>query len=184
MAARLIAVVSAVLALGAPATQLNTSTSYVGLTGPAQTTTTSTTVPPLVFSHGDISWLPTLALEAGWPEDTHEKLGQIILRESGGCPRRIGGDRVNPDCSLAKVVAWHHRSDSGLLQINGVHWKQDHPKYHGLICKRMNICTQEPLLDALTNLKAGKLLYDVAGWSPWTPNDKPKRKGSSNGVNE
>jgi hypothetical protein len=33
----------------------------------------------------------------------------------------------------------------------------------------MKICTQEPLLDAKTNLIAGKLLFDVAGWDPWTP---------------
>ena len=182
MAARLIAVVSAVLTLNSSAATLNDTSQYVGLTGPVQTTTTTTTVPPVVFSHGDISWLPALALEAGWPEETHEKLGQIILRESGGCPRSIGGDRVDADCNVIRVAVWHHRSDSGLLQINGVHWKQDHPQYHGLICERMGICTQEPLLDALTNLKAGKLLYDVAGWSPWTPVNKPKTKGGNSGT--
>ena len=68
---------------------------------------------------------------------------------------------------MVRVSVWNHRSDSGLLQINGVHWKRDHAQYHGLVCKKMGICTQEPLLDPLTNLKAGRLLFDVAGWSPW-----------------
>lgn len=121
------------------------------------------------FSHGDISWLPELASQAGWPEDTWRRLGYIILRESGGCPNRRGGDRVDKNCRIVEVTEWNHRSDTGLLQINGVHWKQDHPEYVGLVCKKMGVCTQEELLDPLTNLRAGKLLYDVAGWQPWTP---------------
>ncbi len=119
------------------------------------------------FKHGDISWLPSLAAQAGWPRSTWKKLGQIILRESGGCPNRAGGDMVDKDCNITGVSEWNHRSDTGLLQINGVHWKQDHAQYHGLVCKRLNVCEQSILLDPLTNLIAGKLLYDVAGWSPW-----------------
>ena len=122
---------------------------------------------PIVFRHGDISWLPQLAAEAGWPERTWKRLGQIILRESGGCPNRRGGDAVNQFCEITHVTEWNHRSDTGLLQLNGVHWKQDHPQYAGLICKQMDICTQEPLLDPLTNLQAGLLLWQVAGWQPW-----------------
>jgi hypothetical protein len=57
-----------------------------------------------------------------------------------------------------------------LLQINGVHWKQDHKEYAGLVCKVMGVCDQARLLDPLTNLRAGKLLFDVAGWSPWHTN--------------
>lgn len=124
-------------------------------------------VVPVVFRHGDVSWLSQLATEAGWPKRTHKKLARIILRESGGCPNRRGGDVVDSNCNIIRVSEWNHRSDSGLLQINGVHWKQDHAQYAGLVCKQMGICTQEPLLDALTNLRAGKLLFDVAGWSPW-----------------
>ena len=132
--------------------------------------------PPIVFRHGDISWLPQLASEAGWPRHTWERLGQIILRESGGCPNRRGGDKVDKNCVITGVSEWTHRSDSGALQLNGVHWKPSHPQYHGLICKRMGICTQEPLLDALTNLAAGKLLFDEAGWSPWDPQPKKAKK--------
>ena len=126
---------------------------------------------PIQFKHGDISWLSTLASQAGWPKRTHKRLGEIILRESGGCPGRIGGSIVGPDCA---ITGWDngppHKSDSGLLQINGVHWKRDHKDYAGLVCKVMEVCDQARLLDPLINLRAGKLLFDVAGWSPWYTN--------------
>ena len=129
----------------------------------------TTLVPTPVYRHGDCSWLPKLALQAGWRVEKIGKLKQIALRESGCCPNRAGGDKVDKDCNITGVSEWNHRSDSGLLHINGVHWKQYHKEYAGLVCKQMKICTQEPLFDPLTNLKAGKLLYDVAGWSPWNP---------------
>jgi hypothetical protein len=132
----------------------------------------------IVFRHGDISWLPKLAAEAGWPEETWEKLGEIILRESGGCPNRRGGDVVDKNCVITRVSEWNHRSDTGLLQINGTHWKKDHPQYSGSICRDMGICDQETLLDPVTNLKAGKYLYDIAGFAPWDPCTwKPEMKG-------
>ncbi len=119
------------------------------------------------YQHGDCSWLEAMALSAGWEPKHIDRLTHIVQRESGCCPNRAGGDRVNKQCRIIGVSEWNHRSDTGLLQINGVHWKPDHPQYHGLICKRMRICTQQPLFDAKTNLIAGKLLFDVAGWSPW-----------------
>lgn len=120
-----------------------------------------------VFVHGDCSWVPAVALNAGWKMEEMPKLIHIIKRESGCCPRRIGGSVVDKNCNQIRMATWKHPSDSGLLQINGVHWKQDHAQYHGLVCKEMGICSQEPLLDPLTNLQAGRLLFEVAGWSPW-----------------
>ncbi|MFZ9715863.1 MAG: hypothetical protein ACO3CH_00200 [Ilumatobacteraceae bacterium] len=122
----------------------------------------------ITFTHGDISWLPDLAAEAGWPENTWEKLGQIILRESGGCPNRRGGDVVNKNCVITRVSEWNHRSDTGLLQINGVNYNMDRNKWAAL-CREMQVCEQEPLFDPLVNLKAGKILYDLSGWGPWDP---------------
>lgn len=122
---------------------------------------------PRVYVHGDCSWVPDVALQAGWQPKQIGKLIQIIQRESGCCPRRIGGSVVDKNCNFIRMSNWSHPSDSGLLQINGVHWKQDHPQYHGLVCKQMGVCEQEPLLNPLTNLEAGRLLFDVAGWSPW-----------------
>jgi len=123
---------------------------------------------PIVFKHGDISWLPRLAEQAGWPRKTWKKLGQIILRESGGCPNRIGGSIVDKNCNITGHTGATNKSDSGLLQINGVNWD---PKRSGrqLLCAEHKICKQEQLLDPVTNLAAGYVLYQKAGWDPWDP---------------
>ena len=124
---------------------------------------------PLInFKHGDVSWLPKLASQAGWPKNTHKRLAQIILRESGGCPNRFGGSIVDKNCNIIGHDGSNHRSDSGLLQINGVNWD---PKRDGrqLLCADHKICTQKQLLDPLINLKAGYILYQKVGWDPWDP---------------
>jgi len=128
---------------------------------------TTTTPPAPVYRHGDCSWLPALALQAGWQPEQIPQLTKYALRESGCCPRRIGGQRVLPDCTPNGFAETTHLSDSGLMMVNGVHWKPDHAQYDGLICKQMRICTQEPLLDALTNLRAALLIYSRVGWSAW-----------------
>jgi hypothetical protein len=124
---------------------------------------------PPPYTHGDCSWIEPIALSVGWTKPQIPKLLEIIKRESGCCPRRIGGDAVDKNCKTTRITTMTHRSDSGLLQINGVHWKQDHRYYAGAVCKKMRVCTQEPLLDARTNLIAGRLLYSMSGWNPWTP---------------
>ena len=124
--------------------------------------------PAIVFRHGDISWLPELAAKAGWPPETWQRLGEIILRESGGCPTRIGGSVVDEDCNLIRMATMSHPSDTGLLQINGINWDLERTKL-AIICVRMGVCTQEELMNPITNLRAGKLLFDVAGFSPWNP---------------
>ena len=124
--------------------------------------------PAIVFRHGDISWLPELAAKAGWPPETWQRLGEIILRESGGCPTRIGGSVVDENCNLIRMATMSHPSDTGLLQINGINWDLERTKL-AIICVRMGVCTQEELMNPITNLRAGKLLFDVAGFSPWNP---------------
>jgi len=128
---------------------------------------TTTTPVATVYRHGDCSWLPAVALQAGWSAEQIPQLLKISARESGCCPRRIGGQRVLPDCTPNGFAETTHMSDSGLMQINGVHWMPNHAQYDGLICKQMAICTQEPLLDALTNLRAARLIYSQVGWSAW-----------------
>ena len=128
--------------------------------------TTTTPVAP-VYRHGDCSWLPAVALQAGWSAEQIPQLLKISARESGCCPRRIGGQKVLPDCTPNGFAETTHLSDSGLMMINGVHWKPEHAQYDGLVCKQMRICTQEPLLDALTNLRAARLIYSRVGWSAW-----------------
>jgi len=137
----------------------------------APSTTTTLVVKP-VYKHGECDWLPAMALKAGWPVDQLGKLKQIALRESGCCPNRRGGDMVDKDCNITGVSEWTHRSDTSLLQINGLNFDPKRNPY-APICLQMGICTQEPLLDPYTNLKAGKLLYDYwqkaagDGWIPW-----------------
>lgn len=120
------------------------------------------------FRHGDVSWLPALAAAAGWPKKTWKTLEQIILRESGGCPNRKGGDVVDKNCNIIRVSEWNHRSDTGLLQINGVNYDTSRNKW-AAVCRELDICTQDPLLDPLNNLKAGYVLYQLSSWDPWDP---------------
>lgn len=125
----------------------------------------------ITFQHGDVSWLPTLALQVGWPIKTHKTLAKIILRESGGCPNRRGGDKVDKNCNITGVSEWNHRSDTGLLQINGVNYDRSRNKW-APVCREMKICSKEDqwqLLDAKTNLTAGLILYKLVGWGPWDP---------------
>jgi len=134
-------------------------------TGPE---TTDPLRPEIVFRHGDVSWLPILARQAGWPEDTWVRLAHIILRESGGCPNRRGGDSVDANCNITGVFSRRNRSDTGLLQVNGLNYDMSRNKW-ALLCTDMGICSQEPLFDPLTNLKAGYRLYQHSGWRPWDP---------------
>jgi hypothetical protein len=132
---------------------------------------TTTTPPAPVYRHGDCSWLPALALKAGWQPDQIGKLTQIALRESGCCIRR-GGETVDKDCKITGHDGSNHLSDTSILQINGLNFDiKRNPT--AIICLQMKICTQEPLLDPFTNLKAGKVLFDYwqkaagDGWIPW-----------------
>jgi len=119
-----------------------------------------------VFKHGNIDWLPELALAAGWKPAQFKKLGNIILRESGGCPNRIGSSIVDKNCNITGYTKATNKSDSGLLQINGVNWDLSRNK-NAIACTKLGFCTQEDLLDPLNNLKVGRLLFEAAGWQPW-----------------
>ena len=120
----------------------------------------------VVFRHGDVSWLPELALAAGWKPAQFKKLSHIILRESGGCPNRIGSSIVDKNCNITGYTKATNKSDSGLLQINGVNWDLTRNK-NAIACVKLGFCTQQDLLDPLNNLKVGRLLFEAAGWQPW-----------------
>lgn len=122
----------------------------------------------IIWKHGDISWLPSLAALAGWDDEQIPRLGKYILRESGGCPNRRGGDKVDKWCNITGVSEWNHRSDTGLLQINGLNYDLSRNKW-ALLCNKLSICSQEPLFDPLTNLRAARVLYEHSGWKPWEP---------------
>jgi len=125
-------------------------------------------IQPIRFRHGDVSWLPSLAKQAGWPDHTIGKLTELVLRESGGCPNRIGSSIVDKNCNITGYTKATNKSDSGLLQINGVNYNLERND-RAAVCLAGIACEQAPLLDALTNLKAGFVLFRIAGWDPWTP---------------
>ena len=133
---------------------------------------TITAPPAPIYRHGECDWLPAMALRAGWPVENLGKLKQVALREAGCCPNRRGGDMVDKNCNITGVSEWNHRSDTGALQINSVNFDISRNPY-APICLEMGICTQEPLLDAFTNLQAGLVLFNYwqriagNGWIPW-----------------
>lgn len=135
---------------------------------------TTTTTVAIQFRHGDCSWLPAMARRAGWDEEHIPKLTEVVMRESGCCPNRRGGDAVDANCNITHVTEWNHRSDTGLLQVNGVNYDVSRNEW-AILCREADICAQEPLLDPLTNLRAGKVLFDYyesrggTGWRPWDP---------------
>jgi hypothetical protein len=95
---------------------------------------------PDPFVWGDCSWVDQVALAAGWLPKHLEKVKMIAARESGCCPNRKGGDKVDRNCRITGVSEWNHRSDTGLMQLNGVHWLESHKHYAGLFCKKHDIC--------------------------------------------
>lgn len=151
--------------VSAPTHSVAVAASMPDRTGPE---TTEPPAPDIVFRHGDVSWLPELAARAGWPRDTWVTLAHIILRESGGCPNRQGGDRVDANCNVTGIFSRKNRSDTGLLQINGLNYDVSRNKW-ALLCTEMGLCSQGQLFDPLTNLRAGYRLYQHSGWRPWDP---------------
>ena len=88
------------------------------------------------------AYLP--AMFAGWPDADWPTLDAIIWRESRCTP---GAWHVNRNGTV----------DSGLMQINSVHWGW--LEAEGI--------TPAMLLDGYWNMRAARLLWLRAGWAPW-----------------
>jgi hypothetical protein len=89
-------------------------------------------------------YLPAEAV--GWTDEELGEVDRIMWRESKCQP---GTTRRNANGTI----------DRGLMQINDINlgW-----------LARVGI-TADDLLDGSENLKAARLLYEQAGWSPWRP---------------
>jgi|GEM_PF-5352310 len=86
--------------------------------------------------------------------------------ESGCCPFVRGGDVVSANCELLYVGRRTHRSDTGLFQLNGVHWKTP----LGFMCPEFT-CDQDTLLNDIgMQFDAMLVLLQDCGAKPW---DKP-----------
>lgn len=74
--------------------------------------------------------LDEYAPPGGWDVLTMSSYG---WRETKCCPQVLiagvgwrttqGGDRFDEWCRFSHVEVWHHRSDAGWLQLNGVNWQ-------------------------------------------------------------
>ena len=123
------------------------------LTAPAQPDPVLTAVNPCDEVLG-------FAILAGWPEELHAQLLEIVWRES-----RCLAHVHNPDDPRG--------GSHGLLQINGF-WCRPNPntgwpigwlQHHGII----HSC--DDLYDPYTNLRAGLAIWSNSGWHPWATFD-------------
>lgn len=115
------------------------------------------TLPPDVpYVAGDCSTLFWPAMRAGWTWNEWPTLARIMWRESkcdAGQTRLRGRDR-----------------SYGLLQINTKGRLWTWPIGWGETRTLPELCglnTREDLLDVDTNLRCGRLLFEVRGWAPW-----------------
>ena len=106
------------------------------------------------------SWFGT-AMRAGWTWDTWARLSRVMWRESRCLPDTFNG---------------RHRDRSyGLLQINTKGGLWDKPIAWGYPSLKdlCGLTAREELLDGFTNLRCGRLLFEVHeavygnGWKPW-----------------
>lgn len=167
----------------ATTTTTTTTPPPVATTPPTRATRTSTTIqatpvpppPPRLLgiarmeaegpTQFDCSWVrEELELRGVKPWLTDWLVG-IAQRESTCCPNVRGGDRVDGRCNIIGVVTYSHRSDTGVFQLNGVHWKTS----AGIICPEFT-CSQAVLLaDVRMQFDAMLKLVSVCGQRPWTP---------------
>jgi len=107
------------------------------------------TTTSVVLPSGRCSEWYGVALEAGWPEDSLNKLGNVIFKESS-CIADIAN----------KTYSY------GLTQIE---WSA----HEGWLASEFGITEREELYDPYVNLLVAKWLFDYAernygcGWQPW-----------------
>jgi hypothetical protein len=119
---------------------------------------------PSSFSHGECGWVEDELASRNVRADVVVFLVTIARRESACCPFVRGGDVVSVNCVFQYVYTHTHRSDTGVFQLNGVHWKTA----KGFICPDFT-CSQEALLyDIEMQFDAMLILYTMCGSKPWT----------------
>ena len=115
------------------------------------------------------------APEGGWDVD---RMLNVAQRETGCCPRTLhrngtwrttqGGDRYSSDCVFSHVATWRHRSDAGLLQINGINYDPARcDPNHCLSGLMGEPVTVETLGDPEVNIRAAAALCELTrswGW--------------------
>jgi hypothetical protein len=119
---------------------------------------------PSSFNYQDCSWLGPELISRNVRSDVASWLVAIAMRESGCCPNVRGGDVVDADCNVLKVIRFNHRSDTGVFQLNGAHWKGGNTYF----CANWGICDQESILmDIDLQIRMMLNLYSRCGERPW-----------------
>lgn len=126
-------------------------------------------------------WEALLAEHAppgGWDEI---RMSRYMSRESACCPQVLaesgprtirGGDLADESCSFIRVVNRTHRSDAGLLQINGINYDPARCKNTCLSDMLGESVTVETLGDPVLNIRAAAHLCEWwrdAGYSCYRP---------------
>ena len=114
---------------------------------PSTTTSSTLFIDPYASAPAQFA---ALAVNLGWPVNEYNQLIKVITRESNGIPTA------------------HNRKDPmsgsyGLLQINGF-WCKGANSY---LQKAGVLTSCKMLLDPQTNLRAGLIIFNRSGWSPW-----------------
>lgn len=122
--------------------------------------------------------LVDLAPAGGW---SVERMSRYMHRESGCCPQVLtgdgwrttqGGDRFDGDCNFTHIARPDHRSDAGLLQVNGINYDPARCENTCLSVWLNTPVTLATLGDPWLNIRAAALLCEFwlnAGSSCYRP---------------
>jgi hypothetical protein len=130
----------------------------------------TTTAPPprwpTSFKAFDCGWVEAELVARNVKPHVTAFMVRMAERESTCCPFIQGQDRTDADCNVTHIAAGppHHRSDTGLFMINGVHWKTA----NGLACPEYT-CDQDVLRNDIgMQFDVMLTLYGKCGRRPWT----------------
>ena len=114
---------------------------------PSTTTSSTLFIDPYATAPAQFA---ALAVNLGWPVSEYNQLIKVITRESNG------------------IAIAHNSKDPmtgsyGLMQINGFWCKGA----NSFLQKAGLLTSCEMLLDPQINLRAGLIIFNRSGWSPW-----------------
>jgi hypothetical protein len=114
---------------------------------PSTTTSSTLYIDPYATAPAQFA---ALAINLGWPVSEYNQLIKVIERESNGVPLAHNEDDPNS-------------GSYGLMQINGFWCRGE----NSFLQKAGLLTSCEMLLDPQINLRAGLIIFNRSGWSPW-----------------
>jgi hypothetical protein len=126
------------------------------------------------YFYGDLSAADTaytlVATHMDWhPEDIEYLrpyiVGDIIAKESGGCPYVRGGTLYNAiGDSCDEPVRWGRRNDTGFGQVTAVLYRGK----DSVVCKHAGLCSWQQILETpWTSMVATLTTFQHLGKGPW-----------------